>query len=126
MAQSVEHVIGNDEVISSILITSSKGLLLFAHRPFVKTLNAVTERSRSNLSQREWADGVSPWKVRLKVARERCVRNGSAARSMQRRKTVIFFERYSLFGGIIRVVPRRGVLMCFAHWGFFFSKAKIT
>ena len=24
MAQSVEHVIGNDEVISSILITSSK------------------------------------------------------------------------------------------------------
>lgn len=30
MAQSVEHVIGNDEVISSILITSSKGLLLFA------------------------------------------------------------------------------------------------
>ncbi len=27
MAQSVEHVIGNDEVISSILITSSKGLL---------------------------------------------------------------------------------------------------
>ena len=34
MAQSVEHVIGNDEVISSILITSSKrsnpiGLLLF-------------------------------------------------------------------------------------------------
>ena len=37
MAQSVEHVIGNDEGISSILITSSKGLLLFAHRPFVKT-----------------------------------------------------------------------------------------
>ena len=34
MAQSVEHVIGNDEVISSILITSSKssnpiGLELF-------------------------------------------------------------------------------------------------
>ncbi len=34
MAQSVEHVIGNDEVISSILITSSKisnpiGLLIF-------------------------------------------------------------------------------------------------
>ena len=27
MAQSVEHVIGNDEVISSILITSSKKLL---------------------------------------------------------------------------------------------------
>ena len=26
MAQSVEHVIGNDEVISSILITSSKSL----------------------------------------------------------------------------------------------------
>ena len=26
MAQSVEHVIGNDEVISSILITSSKKL----------------------------------------------------------------------------------------------------
>ena len=26
MAQSVEHVIGNDEVISSILITSSKVL----------------------------------------------------------------------------------------------------
>ena len=25
MAQSVEHVIGNDEVISSILISSSKG-----------------------------------------------------------------------------------------------------
>ena len=28
MAQSVEHVIGNDEVISSILITSSKKALL--------------------------------------------------------------------------------------------------
>ena len=28
MAQSVEHVIGNDEVISSILITSSKSRLL--------------------------------------------------------------------------------------------------
>ncbi len=27
MAQSVEHVIGNDEVISSILITSSKAHL---------------------------------------------------------------------------------------------------
>ena len=27
MAQSVEHVIGNDEVISSILITSSKNAL---------------------------------------------------------------------------------------------------
>ncbi len=26
MAQSVEHVIGNDEVISSILITSSKAI----------------------------------------------------------------------------------------------------
>ena len=30
MAQSVEHVIGNDEVISSILITSSKILHLRA------------------------------------------------------------------------------------------------
>ena len=29
MAQSVEHVIGNDEVISSILITSSKKARLF-------------------------------------------------------------------------------------------------
>ena len=57
----------------------------------------MTERSRSNLSQREWADGASPREVRLKVARERCVRNGSAARNMQRKKTVIFFERYSLF-----------------------------
>ena len=39
MAQSVEHVIGNDEVISSILITSSKklsnpiGLLNFLSKP---------------------------------------------------------------------------------------------
>ena len=39
MAQSVEHVIGNDEVISSILITSSKklsnpiGLLNFLSNP---------------------------------------------------------------------------------------------
>lgn len=57
----------------------------------------MTERSRSNLSHREWADGASPREVRPKVARERCVRNGSAARSMQRKKTVIFFERYSLF-----------------------------
>ena len=30
MAQSVEHVIGNDEVISSILITSSKNPALCA------------------------------------------------------------------------------------------------
>ena len=29
MAQSVEHVIGNDEVISSILITSSKNPRFF-------------------------------------------------------------------------------------------------
>ena len=29
MAQSVEHVIGNDEVISSILITSSKNPRIF-------------------------------------------------------------------------------------------------
>ena len=30
MAQSVEHVIGNDEVISSILITSSKKAIAIA------------------------------------------------------------------------------------------------
>ena len=35
MAQSVEHVIGNDEVISSILITSSKKALAFASAFFV-------------------------------------------------------------------------------------------
>ena len=31
MAQSVEHVIGNDEVISSILITSSKTPCTLVH-----------------------------------------------------------------------------------------------
>ena len=35
MAQSVEHVIGNDEVISSILITSSKKALAYASAFFV-------------------------------------------------------------------------------------------
>ena len=35
MAQSVEHVIGNDEVISSILITSSKIALAIAGAFFV-------------------------------------------------------------------------------------------
>ena len=35
MAQSVEHVIGNDEVISSILITSSKKALAQASAFFV-------------------------------------------------------------------------------------------
>ena|GEM_PF-3595976 len=34
MAQSVEHVIGNDEVISSILITSSKNSENFCSRNF--------------------------------------------------------------------------------------------
>ncbi len=35
MAQSVEHVIGNDEVISSILITSSKNPKAFAFGFFI-------------------------------------------------------------------------------------------
>lgn len=35
MAQSVEHVIGNDEVISSILITSSIKALAFAAGAFL-------------------------------------------------------------------------------------------
>ena len=35
MAQSVEHVIGNDEVFSSILITSSKKRIAIAVRFFV-------------------------------------------------------------------------------------------
>ena len=34
MAQSVEHVIGNDEVISSILITSSKKVAHASERLF--------------------------------------------------------------------------------------------
>ena len=38
MAQSVEHVIGNDEVISSILITSSKKALLMKCFLFFKIL----------------------------------------------------------------------------------------
>ena len=39
MAQSVEHVIGNDEVISSILITSSnKKVWTFVHTFFVLVL----------------------------------------------------------------------------------------
>ena len=35
MAQSVEHVIGNDEVISSILITSSKKAKRISVLPFL-------------------------------------------------------------------------------------------
>ena len=35
MAQSVEHVIGNDEVISSILITSSKKGIRKLRMPFL-------------------------------------------------------------------------------------------
>ena len=35
MAQSVEHVIGNDEVISSILITSSKTVNFVRNLPFL-------------------------------------------------------------------------------------------
>ena len=35
MAQSVEHVIGNDEVISSILISSSKNPSIIGRRIFL-------------------------------------------------------------------------------------------
>ena len=41
MAQSVEHVIGNDEVISSILITSSKIPNAKAFGIFIKHLTCV-------------------------------------------------------------------------------------
>ena len=41
MAQSVEHVIGNDEVISSILITSSKKALAVASAFFTLNKNVL-------------------------------------------------------------------------------------
>ena len=41
MAQSVEHVIGNDEVISSILITSSKSPLQSQRTFLMPSFNGV-------------------------------------------------------------------------------------
>ena len=56
MAQSVEHVIGNDEVISSILITSSKKAKRISVLPFLyqsrKRLHIITRKRVSHQSRK--------------------------------------------------------------------------
>ncbi len=56
MAQSVEHVIGNDEVISSILITSSKKIPVLLNGDFwfyySKTVSIFFEAPEGEYRQR--------------------------------------------------------------------------
>ena len=65
MAQSVEHVIGNDEVISSILITSSKSRGQ-SSSGFYFIKNPAKRSSTLRLGHRERTVGVSPCRERMK------------------------------------------------------------